>query len=209
MVYNTKEDLIRAHVSVTDTVLDVGFWGQGTKATHPKWIHKLLKEQANKGKVYGLDLSFPESQFTEPWYIKASAEHFILSDQVDVIFAGDIIEHLSNPGLFLSSSVRNLKPGGKLIITTPNAFNLFNLVEKLTKNEPTVNPEHTCYYNKKTLGELVSRYPLEVVEISYVNKLFTTHRESIRKKILNVIYALLSRITDKFVETLVLVIVKI
>ena len=74
---------------------------------------------------------------------------------------------------------------------------------------PTVNPEHTCYYNKKTLGELVSRYPLEVVEISYVNKLFTTHRESIRKKILNVIYALLSRITDKFVETLVLVIVKI
>jgi 2-polyprenyl-3-methyl-5-hydroxy-6-metoxy-1,4-benzoquinol methylase len=208
MIYSTKEELIKARVRATDKVLDVGFWGQGTSADNPKWIHSLLKKQASEGVVYGLDIDFPESQFSAPHYIKASAESFVLPEKVHIIFAGDIIEHLSNPGLFLQSCVDNLLPGGQVVITTPNAFNLFNLAEKITKDEPTVNKEHTCYYNKKTLGELVSRYPFEVSEVSYVYRLFTTHKESVKKKVLNVLYSLSTKFSEKFMETLVFVITK-
>lgn len=208
MVYHTKEDLINSVVNTDDCVLDVGFWGQGTGADNPKWIHKILKERTKQGRVYGLDISFPRDKFPAPHYIEASAENFALTENINVIFAGDVIEHLSNPGNFLDSCARNLKTGGRIIITTPNAFNLFNLVEKLTKDEPTVNAEHTCYYNKKTIRELISRYPFDITEISFVYKLFTTHRESFKKKFLNLFYSLFSRFTDKFVETLVIVAVK-
>jgi 2-polyprenyl-3-methyl-5-hydroxy-6-metoxy-1,4-benzoquinol methylase len=203
MVYETKEDLIQQHIREEDVVLDIGFYGQGTAVDNPKWIHSLLKARAKK--VYGLDLEFPAEKFVAPMYVKASAEDFTLPEKVDVIFAGDIIEHLSNPGNFLASCAENLKDGGRLIITTPNAFNLFNIAEKFSKDEPTVNAEHTCYYNKKTIHELISRYPYDIQEVSYVYRLFTTHKESLKKKFLNVFYKLFSLATPKFTETLVVV----
>lgn len=42
------------------------------------------------------------------------------SDLYDVIFMVEFIEHLNSPFEVISSYVKYLKPGGKLIITTPN-----------------------------------------------------------------------------------------
>src|SRR3954464_14811640 len=41
--------------------------------------------------------------------------------EFDVIAAGELIEHLSNAGLFLDSAYASLKPGGLLVATVPNA----------------------------------------------------------------------------------------
>lgn len=202
-IYSRKADLIEATIRPSDTVLDVGFWGQGIDINNPAWIHTTLKKQA--AKVYGLDIYFDENKFTAPFYIKASAENFVLSEKVDVVFAGDLIEHLSNPGLFLDQVRQNLKPGGRLIISTPNAFNLFNLVEKLTKNEPTVNREHTCYFNRKTLGALLERHGFEVIDVSFVYLLDVKYKPSWKKKVLDGVYWFLSKFTSKFTETLVIV----
>ena len=45
---------------------------------------------------------------------------------IDIVFASDIIEHLVDPDKLIEKSASVLKPGGLLVITTPNFANLFN-----------------------------------------------------------------------------------
>ena len=129
--------------------------------------------------------------------------HFDFENKFDVILAADVIEHLSNPGMFLRSCARNLKPDGRLIITTPNCFNLFNIAEKFSKDEPTVNKDHTCYFNYKTLKYLLEKNDFTAEGPSFLYSLDIDFKESIKKKILNFIYYIFSKFTPKFIETVV------
>ncbi len=47
---------------------------------------------------------------------------------MDVVFAGEIIEHLVDTDRFLQQIRDALKPGGALILTTPNLLNLENRI---------------------------------------------------------------------------------
>lgn len=204
IVHKNKRELIRSVVQATDDVLDVGFWGQGVDVDNPDWVHNVIKRSVNE--TYGVDLNFDQDRL-EPTarYFKASAESFDIPKQFDVIFAGDLIEHLSNPGLFIKAATRHLKLGGRLVLTTPNCFNLFHLTEKLTKREPTVNPDHTCYFNEKTLAQLLAKNGITDVSFASVYSLDVRHKRSWKKKGLDVIYRLLSNFTDKYMETLVVI----
>lgn len=150
-IFKNKRELIETLINREDVVLDIGFWGQGVYINSENWVHKIIIKKANK--VYGIDLDYDDNKLPQnrELYLKSSAENFFLGKYFDVIFAGDLIEHLSNPGLFLECVEKSLKIGGKLIITTPNCFNLFNLAEKISKYEPTVNSDHTMYFNIKTI----------------------------------------------------------
>lgn len=208
ITYKNKEALLDAVIAKDDTVLDVGFWGQGTSVDDPNWPHRFLLARADE--VYGIDMEFDEERLPQDasHYKKGNAEHFNFEKKFDVIIAGDIIEHLSNPGNFLASCGANLAPDGKLVLTTPNCFNLFNLTEKLSKYEPTVNSDHTMYFNYKTLSKLLLKNGYTVESIAYVYTLDPHHKESWKKKFLNLLYALLAGLTDKFMETLVVVATK-
>jgi len=100
-----------------------------------------------------------------------NAENYKLDEKFDVIFAGELIEHLSNPGLFLRQSYKHLTKKGVIIITTPNAFSLCRLAISLMllNNNPPVNDEHTCWYSPKVLTELLNRYSFTVRLIKFVD----------------------------------------
>lgn len=203
MIYKNKRQLIISQIGLTDTVLDVGFLGQGIQKDNSEWPHLLLKQQAKD--VYGLDLDMGPEYEHNLHYLKASAESFDFPVKFDVVFAADLIEHLSNAGLFLDSSRRNLAKEGRLILTTPNCYSLFSMTEKITKYEPTVNKDHTCYFNIKTLSQLLDKNGWRVESSHYVYTLGEYHAESWKKKFLNGLYKLLSFFTPKFVETIVIV----
>jgi len=203
IVYKNKRELVKGIIFPEDVVLDVGFWGQGVTVDDENWPHKLLKNRAKD--VYGIDLDFDTTRFDKSKYFKMSAEKFILPVKFDVIFASDLIEHLSNPGLFLGSCAQHLKSGGKLILTTPNCFNLFNMAEKITKYEPTVNSDHTCYFNFKTIEQLFEKNGWIIDARGYVFSLDINYKESLKKKFLNILYYLVSLVTPKFLETIVIV----
>ena len=73
----------------------------------------------------------------------------------DLIVAGEILEHLGNPGNLLLA-LRRLFPAVMLIITVPNAFSAAGL-EWVKRGYENCNREHTCWYSWKTLTELVTR----------------------------------------------------
>jgi 2-polyprenyl-3-methyl-5-hydroxy-6-metoxy-1,4-benzoquinol methylase len=207
-IYKNKKQLIESSIAPRTKVLDVGFWGQGVSASNPQWPHRLLKERGCD--LYGLDIEYDEDRLLAPadHYRRESAEGFSFPLKFDVIFAGDLIEHLSNPGLFLKRAGDHIAPEGRLIMTTPNCFNLFNMTEKITKRDPTVNRDHTCYFNEKTLRQLLEKNGWRVEAFSYLYTLGSEYKESYKKKLLNCLYWFLSRFTDKFIETVVVSAVK-
>ncbi|MDQ3076960.1 MAG: class I SAM-dependent methyltransferase [bacterium] len=200
MVYPNKKALIQKWSGSNNVVLDIGFWGQGKNINETNAPHVLLK-QYNKT-VYGID---PVSEIVDELYSRQSAEDFTFDITFDSIWSLDLIEHLSNQGLYLDNVRKYLKEDGKLIISTPNCFNFFNFTEKITKYEPTTNREHTCYYNHRTLKQLLERHGFEIIEQSYVYSLEYSHKESFKKKILNKINRFLSFFTDKYSETLAVI----
>jgi len=204
MIFKNKKELINSVLDGHEKVLDVGFWGQGVEHGSDNWVHKLIKDKGVD--LYGIDLQFDRSVFgDENRYFFSNAEDFDFKNTFDVIFAGDLIEHLSNPGLFLESCQKSLKSGGVLILTTPNTFNLFNIAGKITNSDPVVNYDHTMYLNPKTITRLLDKNNFEVANIHYLYTLGFIHKESIKKKVLNVFYKILSIFTPKFSETMVVI----
>lgn len=204
-IYKNKAELIKNLIKNDDIVLDVGFWGQGIKISDKNWVHNLILKQAKT--VYGLDVDFDPTKLKNAEnYQKGNAENFEFSQKFDVIFAADLIEHLSNPGLFLESCKKNLKENGRLILTTPNCFNLFNIAEKISKLEPTVNKDHTFYLNIKTISQLLVKNNWEPKDVAFLYSLDIQFQESLKKRFLNIIYFILSKFTPKFIETLVVVV---
>jgi SAM-dependent methyltransferase len=58
-------------------------------------------------------------------------------NSVDIVIAGEIIEHLINPFRFLKEINRILKKGGELILSTPNAVDLKSRIKVLFGRLPT------------------------------------------------------------------------
>ncbi len=105
---------------------------------------------------------------------RADLEHLDeveLDETFDVIIAGEMIEHLTNPGLFLRGIQRFMNSETKLVITTINAYSAFRFIiyglrGKGGFNEP-VHPDHVAYYSYKTLSLAVSRENLVVDDFCF------------------------------------------
>lgn len=103
-----------------------------------------------------------------------------LAETFDVIIAGEIIEHLSNPGLFLKGIQQFMNDRTNLIITTINAycamrFFIYGLRGRGGANEP-VHPDHVAYYSYKTLRLIIERENLKVEKFLFYD-LGVEHRE--------------------------------
>lgn len=88
--------------------------------------------------------------------------------EFDIIVAGEIIEHLPNPGLFLESLKPLLsKSSAKLILTTVNAYCAHRFFYSLLMREESVHPDHVSYYSRKTLSRLLELHGYEVENFSF------------------------------------------
>lgn len=132
------------------------------------WMHRNIKEVSKS--IIGLDRdkeAVEEIRSMGYNVIYGNAQNFDLSQKFDLIHAGELIEHLENPGEFLSSARRHLSENGRLLITTPNALSIVNTLYASTGGLQ-VNNEHTCWFCEYTMKTLLERMNLEVVEIGYL-----------------------------------------
>jgi len=94
-----------------------------------------------------------------------------LNETFDVIIAGEMIEHLTNPGRFLTGIQRFMNSETKLIITTVNAycamrFLIYGLRGRGGRNEP-VHPDHVSYFSYSTIKLLIEKSGLEMREFYF------------------------------------------
>src|SRR5262249_14467670 len=81
----------------------------------------------------------------------------VADGSVDVVFTSEMVEHLNEGRTFFANAAKALKPGGTLIVKTPNdAYN---------RLENRLNPHHTNPYDEPLLRrELEERFKSVIVE---------------------------------------------
>lgn len=156
-----RNDLITPYVT-GKRVLDIGSVGQ----TDEYCLWNVLNDNAEY--LIGVDL--PDATKTIEYEFNISEQATVhakderirygdmesanLGEKFEVVVAGDVLEHVSNQGLFLDNVHRHLIDDGKFIITTPSA------------KWPTVflrpNPTHALWHDIYTLTTILNRHHFEI-----------------------------------------------
>ena len=84
----------------------------------------------------------------------------------DAVFAGEIVEHLLEPDAALREWVTALKPGGRLVLTTPNRE---HVMARLLDRREVKNPEHLFEYSLAELRGAVERAGARVERVEGLN----------------------------------------
>jgi 2-polyprenyl-3-methyl-5-hydroxy-6-metoxy-1,4-benzoquinol methylase len=147
-------------------ILDIGSIGQ--TGEYSLWN---IYKDINYKSLIGIDLHDAEAQNVEIFQLKnedintdqkivyGNMENYEFNKLFDLIVAGDVLEHVSNQGLFLDNIRKHLNDNGQLIITTPNA------------KWPTVifkpNPTHTLWHDRYTLAFILEKHGFKIDSFRY------------------------------------------
>lgn len=148
-------------------VLDIGCAGHVPEPHSPSWLHGVLRNRFPR--VVGIDIDETNIRTLQALgyrdiYLQ-SAENFSLPQKFNTIVAGELVEHLASPGLFLERVKAHLAPEGRAIITTPYPFSLLYTLYAFMKFPRTCqNLEHTCWFCPRTLEALAQRIGLRTVQ---------------------------------------------
>lgn len=186
-------------------VLDVGCVEHSLSRINKRrlWNHWFIYKMAKK--VVGIDLSKKSIKtMNESGYnaIVMDAEKINFKQKFDIVFAGELIEHLANPGLFLKSAQKVLKPNGLIVLSTPNTYavsRIFRVLQGMT-NEPPVNTDHTMYFTPLNLGTLAKKSGLKLIKIDYA--FFPFAKKSLLSKLDEIFCKILG---NKFKEQIIAV----
>lgn len=85
----------------------------------------------------------------------------LLDDSFDAVTAHHVIEHMHDPIGFLRESLRIVKPGGKLVLTTPNIESLGHRLFRRSWRDLDA-PRHLHLFSPQTLGTCVEQMGYQV-----------------------------------------------
>jgi 2-polyprenyl-3-methyl-5-hydroxy-6-metoxy-1,4-benzoquinol methylase len=159
-----------SHISDGDDVLDfgcsTGYFGElliRTKGCRVNGVEidpeDLAKARTVLDKVYSYDL---DGDWPDEVYEK----------KYDVLFFGDVIEHLKFPEETLKKSKALLKPGGRILISTPNIAHISTRLELLAgdfnyESTGILDNTHLRLFTLDTLKKLAAETGYEIVDIDY------------------------------------------
>ncbi len=110
-------------------------------------------------------------------------EDFDFADEAsfDVVFAGEVIEHIYDDRRFLKQIHRILSPGGVAALTTPNLFFVVNRLLFPFGRMPyfAYAPFHYHFYSRSTLAGLVAECGFEVRRVTSSHVLVSSRRHRV------------------------------
>lgn len=138
-----------------------------SKRETPHWLHRRIAAVATS--VIGIDNAdeVPEAGLvTAPnaRIVRGDAtDPSVARDDVDIIVAGELIEHLEAPLTFLRR-LKEYYPGAELVITTPNGVAFANTLLGTIRREAQ-HPDHVQLFTFKILNTLFARAGIARFEI--------------------------------------------
>jgi len=149
------------------TVLDLGCVQHDlSNVDSDDWLHGRLADEFDT--VIGVDYlpdAVLELHMDGYDVCYANVETMDLDVEADTVVAGELIEHVANPGLMLERISEHIKTNGKLVLTTPNPWAAVHLRRLLTDNF-SINEEHVAWYGPQTIRQLLQRYGFKVTEMT-------------------------------------------
>jgi len=91
----------------------------------------------------------------------------------DIVWAGDVIEHIRFTDTFINEVNRVLKPGGVFVLTTPVHNRVKNIIISLCNFESHFNPEfpHLRFYTVKSLKSVLERRGFKMLSVKYIGRI--------------------------------------
>ena len=86
----------------------------------------------------------------------------------DVVASFHVIEHVDSPRSFIRAAAARMRPGGLLVIETPNIDSLPFKVFKARWRQ--FIPEHYFFFDPKTIARLLSEHGLETRRVTSIGK---------------------------------------
>lgn len=141
-------------------VLDIGVVSHSARYfDDPDWRHRRIRAAA--GYCLGLDI-------LEPLVNELNARGFNvrcvdatsdadLGERFEVVFIGDVIEHVENPAALLRFARRHVAPGGRILVATPNPFSRKFVRQFFRQGVMVVNLDHLAWFTPTMALELARR----------------------------------------------------
>jgi len=139
-------------------ILDVGCVRHDRSRRAYGNLHAQLHVEYPAAEIVGIDIDSPEThRMQSPGYdIRCvDCQEMYLDGSFDAIVAGEVIEHLPNPGQFLKRAEEHLRPSGRIIVSTPNPAAISYLTTAAAGN--WTSDDHTCWMDAQQLQTLVDR----------------------------------------------------
>lgn len=131
---------------------------------------------------------------------KPLAQCFFKDSFFDIVSLTDLLEHIGYPHHLFKEIKRILKPGGYILITTPDNSSWSRRI--MGKKWFQFKDEHVIYYNKKALSNICNLYGFEIIEVranrkimcfNYLHTQFMSYRVLFISELIALIYKLLPK----------------
>ena len=101
--------------------------------------------------------------------VDATSEHD-LGERFEVVFIGDVLEHVNDPSRLLAFGARHLAPEGRIYATTPNPFSRKFYRRFRREGTAVANLDHVAWITPTQALELARRAGLRLVAYHLVKR---------------------------------------
>jgi SAM-dependent methyltransferase len=129
------EPLFLEHIPPGSRVLDAGCGRSLFTEIRPDWPFQIVAADVDFDLIASRKAEFADVR----WLVGDALPLPFRDGSFGALFAGELVEHLADPEPALVEFRRVLKPGGTLILTTPNRLRLANRVDR---SERPYSPDH-------------------------------------------------------------------
>jgi len=163
-IYRTVLELLARHGALGGDLIDVGCGRGGfLSAAGERFVSRAGLDAVAYGALPGGASFHGVNLELEPWPVAM---------QGDVVVAIETIEHLENPWAFFRSLAALTRPGGWVVVTTPNQQSLLSLLTLILKGRFSAFPDEQFPVHKTALlaNDLqrgARSAGLEPVEVAY------------------------------------------
>lgn len=177
------------------TMLDIGCGvGALTKALSSRF-EKTVGIDGSKIKI---QKAIKNNSASNTEYVYTLFEEYRPSLKFDFMVSANVLEHVENPQSFLKKIKKWLKPGGRIVMTVPNALGLHKRIGKamgiidnlFQLTEEDIKKGHKRIYDSKTLKEefLSSHYHIEFLGGIFLKPVSHKQMETWDMKIVDALY---------------------
>lgn len=156
-----KLDVIGARIEVTGRrALEIGCaTGEFCQALHERG-----------GSAVGIDLSpqviaLAKARYPHLDLRPGDLQSAVPGEKFQLVFAWEVVEHLTSPGAFFAELSRRLEPSGYVVLSTPN-YACTRLIQPERWAGFLHSFEHLYFFDRRMIGEIGTRHGLRYV-ISY------------------------------------------
>ena len=155
------------------SVLDIGVVSHSARYfDHPGWRHGRIARLAKR--CLGVDIIEPlVKELNARGYNVVCADATSdqdLGERFELVFLGDILEHVNDPSRLLRFAARHLAPEGRVVASTPNPFSRKFYRRFRAEGTPIVNLDHVCWITPTNALEIGRRAGLRLVAYHMVKR---------------------------------------